>query len=100
MNELMKILTNEIGLSREAASALINEYGELAAQTHAMYCLWMMDKGKVHTPPAWYTASLRHNWRAPYGMPSDWLPTVMNFRVDENTFAAITRDILEEIKAT
>ena len=50
MQELLKILTEEIGLSSEAAFALIDEFGELDAQTHAMYCLWMMDKGKVQTP--------------------------------------------------
>jgi hypothetical protein len=59
-------------------------------------CLWMMEQGKVHTPPAWYTASLKHNWNAPHGMPSDWLPTVHHFRVDENTFAQIGREMREE----
>jgi len=71
-----------------------------AGWTHHQYvvdsCLTMMDKGKVHTPPAWYTASLKHNWNAPHGMPSDWLPTVMHFRVDENTFAQIEREMREE----
>ena len=56
----------------------------------------MMEQIKVHTPPAWYTASLKHNWNAPHGMPSDWLPTVLNFRVDEDTFTQIEREMREE----
>jgi hypothetical protein len=71
MPTLILLLTEIIGLSQEAAMGSVEEFGELAVQTHAMYCLWMMDKGKVHTPPAWYTASLKHNWNAPHGMPSD-----------------------------
>ena len=43
MPELMQILTEIIGLSQAAASVLVDEFGELAAQTHAMYCLWMME---------------------------------------------------------
>jgi hypothetical protein len=78
------------------ADYTIDEFGELAVQTHAMYCLWMMEQGKVHTPPAWYTASLRRKWNAPHGMPSDWLPTVLRFRVDENTFAQIEPEMREE----
>ena len=96
MLELMQILTEIIGLSQEAAMALIEEFGELEAQKHAMYTLWMMDKGKVHIPPAWYTASLKHNWNAPHGMPSDWLLTVLHFRVGENTFAQIEREMHDE----
>lgn len=99
-DQLILILTETIHLSQEAATALIDEYGEHAAQTHVMYCLWMIDKGKVQNPPAWYTASLKHNWNAPHGMPSDWLPTVMHFRVDENTFAEITRSIREDKRST
>jgi hypothetical protein len=71
-------------------------FGELAGQTHAMYCFWMMVQGKVKIPPAWLTASLKGDWSAPYGMPSDWLPTVLHFRVDENTFAQIEREMHEE----
>jgi hypothetical protein len=56
----------------------------------------MMDHDKVHVPPAWLTASLKGGWRAPHGMPSDWLPTVLQFRVDENTFGEFTREIREE----
>jgi len=56
----------------------------------------MMEQRKVHTPPAWYTASLKHNWNAPRGMPSDWLPTVLHFRVDESTFAQVEREMREE----
>ena len=29
-------------------------------------------------------------------MPSDWLPTMLRFHVDENTFAEFTRIIREE----
>ena len=81
-------------------SRLADEFGELAAQTHALYCLWMMEQGKAHTLPAWYTASLKHNWNAPHGMPSDWLSTVMYFRVDENAFARIRREMRDEKRTT
>jgi hypothetical protein len=33
-------------------------------------------------------------------MPSEWLPTVLHFRVDENTFAEFARDMREDKKAT
>ena len=56
----------------------------------------MMDKGKVHAPPAWYTASLTHNWNAPHGMPTDWPPAVLHFRVDESTLTQIAREMREE----
>jgi hypothetical protein len=56
----------------------------------------MMEQCKVHTPPAWYTASLKHNWNAPQSMPNDWLPTVLHFRVDETTFAKIECEMREE----
>jgi hypothetical protein len=29
-------------------------------------------------------------------MPSDWLPTVLHFRVDESTFAQVEREMREE----
>jgi hypothetical protein len=32
-------------------------------------------------------------------MPSDWLPTVLHFRVDETTFAQIEREMRDEKKA-
>jgi hypothetical protein len=67
---LKAILVEEIGLSEKSAALLIEEHGELLVQRHAMYCLWMMDQGKVHVPPAWLTASLRGDWSAPQGMPS------------------------------
>jgi hypothetical protein len=60
----------------------------------------MMDEGKVHARPAWLTASLKGDWSATYGMPSEWLPTVLHFRVDENTFAEFARDMREDKKAT
>ena len=97
---LKAILTGEIGLSEKSAALLIDEYGELDVQRHAMYCLWMMDRGKVHVPPAWLTASLKGEWTAPHGMPCDWLPTVLRFRVDETTFVEFARDMREEMKTS
>ncbi len=93
---LKAILVEEIGLSEKSAALLIDEYGELDVQRHAMYCLWMMGQGKVHVPPAWLTASLKGDWSAPHGMPSDWLPTALLFRVDENTFIEFARKIRED----
>jgi hypothetical protein len=78
----------------------IEEHGGLDVQLHAMYCLWMMDQGKVHVPPAWLTASLKGDWSAPHGMPSDSLPTVLRFRIDENTFVEFTCIIREDKKTT
>jgi hypothetical protein len=46
------------------------------------------------------TASLKGEWSAPHGMPSDWLPTELRFRVDEDTFAEFAREIREDKKAT
>ncbi len=96
MDELMQLLTEVIGLSRETAIKLIDEFGELAVQRHAMHCLCAMETGRVKSPPAWFTASLKNNWSAPYGMPSEWLPTVLCFRMDENTFMQIEREVREE----
>jgi hypothetical protein len=31
-------------------------------------------------------------------MPTDWLPTVLHFRVDEDTFVQVARDLHEENK--
>jgi hypothetical protein len=93
---LLQELTEYIGLSERTATALIGEYGELAVQRHAMYCLWMMEKGKVHSPPAWFTASLKGDWKAPYGMPADLFLTVLEFRVDENTFVQFHREIHQD----
>ncbi len=98
MYELLKLLIEHIGLSKESAMAFVDQYGQLEVQRQAMYCLWMMDQGKVHTPPAWFTASLKHKWNAPSGMPSDWLPKVLNFRVDEATFMRIEREMCKERK--
>lgn len=97
---LMAILVGEIGLSEKSAAMLIKEYGELKVQRHAMYCLWLMDQGRVHTPPAWLTASLKGEWSAPRGMPRDWMPGVLHFRVDENTFAEFSRILRKEKNAT
>jgi hypothetical protein len=59
----------------------------------------MMDKGKVHNPSTWYTTSLKHNWNAPHDVPSASLLKVLHFRVDENTFAQIGREMREEKRA-
>ena len=97
---LKALLIDEVGLSERSADLLIDEYGELEVQRHAMYCLWIMNHGKVHIPPAWLTASLKGDWSPPYGMPADWLPTVLHFRVDEGTFAELAREIRKDKKAT
>lgn len=96
MDELMQVLIEGIGLSEESAKALIDEFGELAVQNHAMHCLYAMEKGRVKSPPAWFTASLRNNWAAPTGMPREWLPNVMHFRLDENTFIEIEREVRKQ----
>jgi hypothetical protein len=97
---LKAILVKETGLSERSAALLIEEHCELDVQRHAMYCLWMMDQGRVRSPPAWLTASLKGDWSAPRGIPSDWLPTVLHFRVDENTFVEFTRTISEDKNTT
>lgn len=51
----------------------------------------MMDRGKVHIPPAWLTLSLKGDWSAPHGMQNAWLPTVLRFRVNENRLTEFTR---------
>jgi len=56
----------------------------------------MMEQGKVHTPPAWITASLKNDWQPARDMPSDLTPQVLTFRVDESTFAQIERETCEE----
>ena len=33
-------------------------------------------------------------------MPSEWLPAVLRFRVDENTFAEFAREIRKDKKAS
>ena len=97
---LKVILVEAIGLSEKSAALLIEEHGELDVQRHAMYCLWMIDQDRVRSPPAWLTESLKGEWSAPRGMPSDWLPTVLHFRVDENTFAEFTRIVRGDRKTT
>ena len=91
--QLIQILIEHIGLSAESAQTLIQTYGELDVQRHAMYFLYAMNQGRVKIPPAWFTASLKHNWSAPVGMPPGWEPTVLRFRIDENTFAEIQKTI-------
>jgi hypothetical protein len=92
---LRGITNKQIGLSEKSAALLIEEHGELKLQRHAMYCLRMMAQGRVRKPPAWLTASFKGDWSAPHGMPSEWMPTVLHFRVDENTFAEFTRELGE-----
>ncbi len=98
MHTLQATLTELFEFSTTAAETLITQYGELAVQTHATYCYYLMQKGRVHTPPAWITASLKGDWNAPQGMPADWKPTVLQFRVDETTFIKFSREQREEQK--
>jgi hypothetical protein len=93
LDELKRVLVEIIGLSEESVSTLAEEFDESEMQRHAMHCLYAMDKGRVKNPPAWYTASLRNDWSAPYGMPSGWQPKVLRFRVDDFTFVEIERDV-------
>ena len=51
------LLIKVIGLSETAAKALIGEYGEMKVQEHALRCLWLLERKRVHTPPAWLTAA-------------------------------------------
>jgi hypothetical protein len=85
------LLTQVIGLSAEAAKQLIEKYGEIEVQTHALRCIWLMQRGRVHTPPGWLTASLRGGWQATPDMPLDLEPQVMTFRIDEQTFGQFVR---------
>ena len=59
-----------------------------------------MDQGRLRVPPAWLTASLKGDWSAPHGMPSDGLPTLLHFRLDEDMFAEFVREVREGKKAT
>jgi hypothetical protein len=60
------ILVEEIRLSEKSAALLIEEHGEIYVRRRAMYCVWMMDQGKVHVPSAWLTELsllfLREGW--------------------------------------
>jgi hypothetical protein len=82
------------------AILLIGERGERALQRHALYCLWIIDQGKPHVPPACLPASLKGACTAPRGMLSEWLPMGLHFRIAEITFAEFTRIICEDKKAT
>ena len=90
------LLIRVIGLSETAAQALIDEYGELKVQEHALRCIWLSEHGRVHTPPAWLTASLKNDWQPARDMPSDLTPQVMTFRIDAATFAQIEREMHQE----
>ena len=83
---LMFLLIRMIGLSETAANALIGEHGEPKVQEHALRCIWLMERRRVHTPPAWLTASLKNDWQPTRDMPADLTPRVMTFRIDEQTF--------------
>ena len=85
------LLTQVIKCSEESAKQLIAKYGEVDVQTHALRCIWLMQRGRIHTPPGWLTASLRGSWEPTPDMPLDLSPKVMTFRVDEQTFAQFVR---------
>ena len=86
------LLIRVIGLSETAAQALIEQYGEMKVQEHALRCVWLMDRKRVHTPPAWLTASLKNDWQPARDMPSDLTPQVLTFRIDEQTFMRYVRE--------
>jgi hypothetical protein len=86
------LLTQVIGLSETAAKALIGQYGELKVQEHALRCLWLHARGRVHTPPAWLTASLKNDWQPSRDMPLDLTPQTLTFRVDEQTFLQYVKE--------
>jgi hypothetical protein len=93
------LLIRVIGLSETTAQALIEQYGELKVQQHALRCIWLMERKRVHTPPAWLTASVKNDWQPARDMPSDLTPQVLTFRVDAGTFAQIEREMREEKSA-
>jgi hypothetical protein len=80
------LLIRVIGLSETTANALIGEHGEPKVQEHALRCIWLMDRKRVHTPPAWLTASLKYDWQPARDMPLDLTPQTLTFRIDEQTF--------------
>ena len=86
------LLLKAIECSPEHAQQLIAKYGEITVQTHALRCIWLMAHGRIHTPPAWLTASLKGNWQPTRDMPLDLTPQVMTFRIDEQTFAQYVRE--------
>ena len=86
------LLIRMIGLSETAAQALIGQYGEMKVQEHALRCIWLIDRKRVHTPPAWLTASLRNDWQPSSDMPLDLAPQVMTFRIDEQTFMQYVKE--------
>jgi hypothetical protein len=83
-------------LSEAAAQALIGEYGEMKVQEHALRCIWLMERKRVHTPPAWVTASLKNDWQRARDMPSDLTPQVLTFRIDEQTFMQYVNEQREQ----
>ena len=86
------LLTQVIKCSDESAKQLIVKYGAVEVQAHALRCIWLMQRGRIHTPPAWLTASLRGSWGPTPNMPLDLSPKVMTFRIDEQTFMRYVRE--------
>jgi hypothetical protein len=90
------LLIRVIGLSETAAKALIGQYGEPKVQEHALRCIWLMDRKRVHTPPAWLTASLKNDWQPARDMPLDLAPQTLTFRIDEQTFMQYVKEQREQ----
>ena len=44
------LLPKVIECSAEHTDQLIARYGEIVVQTHALRCIWLMERGRVHTP--------------------------------------------------
>jgi hypothetical protein len=86
------LLLKVIECSAEHAEQLIAKYSEITVQTHALRCIWLIQRGRVHTPPAWLTASLRGNWQPTAEMPDDLTPQVLTFRIDEQTFMQYVKE--------
>jgi hypothetical protein len=87
-----------IKLSATAAKALIGQYGEMKVQEHTLRCIWLMERKRVHTPPAWLTASLKYDWQPTRDMPLDLTPHTLTFRIDEQKFMQYVREVQEQTK--
>jgi hypothetical protein len=87
-----------IGLSATAATSLVGQFGEIKAQEHTLRCIWLMERKRVHTPPAWLTASLKNDWQPARDMPLDLTPQTLTFRIDEQTFMLYVREVQEQTK--
>jgi hypothetical protein len=92
-----QLLLGELGMSIRTGQNLIDRYGELKVQTVALQCLWILRQGtKIRTPAAWMTSALENEWAAPPDMPPEWQPTVLTFRVDDDTFLRFIREMRED----